>query len=187
MKPKIKEILSDAFAVICILVGFSIHSWPSLCFLLGGSICGSFALFFTLSNHRVHGVTDSQARNWALMMLAVSLIGAILFWRECKQTPNPAESKPVESVSRICAKAGIFAFQAICVCISAGFGQIHFMSDKQLALDSIERLPADASLDAIAERVEFLAALRKGLDQIERGETVPHEEVKRQLATWLSK
>jgi predicted transcriptional regulator len=61
------------------------------------------------------------------------------------------------------------------------------MSDKQLAMDSIERLPADASLDAIAERVEFLAALRKGLAQIERGETVPHEEVKRQLATWLSK
>jgi predicted transcriptional regulator len=61
------------------------------------------------------------------------------------------------------------------------------MSDKQLALDSIERLPENASLDDIAERVEFLAAIRKGLDQIERGETVPHDEVKRQLATWLSK
>jgi predicted transcriptional regulator len=61
------------------------------------------------------------------------------------------------------------------------------MSDKQLALDSIERLPENASLDVIAERVEFLAAIRKGLGQIERGETIPHEEVKRQLATWLSK
>jgi predicted transcriptional regulator len=65
--------------------------------------------------------------------------------------------------------------------------QIRFMSDKQLVLDSIERLPEDANLDVIAERVEFLAAIRKGLGQIERGETVPHEEVKRQLATWLSK
>ncbi|MDE3068032.1 MAG: hypothetical protein KGJ60_10845 [Verrucomicrobiota bacterium] len=61
------------------------------------------------------------------------------------------------------------------------------MSDKQLALKSIERLPEDASLELIAERMEFLAAVRKGLDQIERGETIPHEEVKRQLATWLSK
>jgi predicted transcriptional regulator len=61
------------------------------------------------------------------------------------------------------------------------------MSDKQLALDSIERLPEDASIEVIAERMEFLAAIRKGLDQIERGETVPHEEVKRQLASWLSK
>jgi predicted transcriptional regulator len=61
------------------------------------------------------------------------------------------------------------------------------MSDKQLALDSIERLPEDASLDTIAERMEFLAAIRKGVDQIERGQTVTHDEVKRQLATWLSK
>lgn len=60
------------------------------------------------------------------------------------------------------------------------------MSDKQLVLDSIERLPEDASLETIAERVEFLAAVRKGLAQIERDETVPHDEVKRQLATWLS-
>jgi len=61
------------------------------------------------------------------------------------------------------------------------------MSDKQLVLDSIERMPADASLAVIAERIEFLAAIRKGAAQIERGETVPHEEVKRQLAAWLSK
>jgi hypothetical protein len=73
------------------------------------------------------------------------------------------------------------------ICIFSGFGQIQFMSDKQLALDSIERLPADASLDVIAERVDFLAAIRKGLNQIELGETIPHEEVKRQLAAWLAK
>lgn len=60
------------------------------------------------------------------------------------------------------------------------------MSDKQLVLDSIERLPDDANLDVIAQRVEFLAAVRKGLDQIERGQTIPHDEVKRQLASWLS-
>jgi len=61
------------------------------------------------------------------------------------------------------------------------------MSDKELALDSIRRLPEDARLDTIAERLEFLAAIRKGSEQIERGETVPHEEVKRQMAAWLSK
>ena len=61
------------------------------------------------------------------------------------------------------------------------------MSDKQLVLNSIGRLPDDASLDAIAEQVEFLAAVRKGLDQIERGQTIPHDEVKRQLASWLAK
>ena len=73
------------------------------------------------------------------------------------------------------------------VAIPATFTQCSGMSDKQLALESIQRLPDDASLDAIAERLEFLAAIRKGLNQIERGETVSHEEVKRQLATWLTK
>jgi predicted transcriptional regulator len=62
-----------------------------------------------------------------------------------------------------------------------------FMSDKELALDAVRRLPADAGLDTIAERLGFLAAIRKGIEQIERDETMPHEEVKRQLAAWLSK
>jgi len=61
------------------------------------------------------------------------------------------------------------------------------MSDKQFALETIGHLPDDASRDAIAQRLEFVAALRKGLEQIKNGETVPHEEVKRELATWLSK
>jgi predicted transcriptional regulator len=59
------------------------------------------------------------------------------------------------------------------------------VSDKELALDSIRQLPADAKLDTIAERLDFLAAIHKGLDQIKRDEIVPHEEVKRQLAAWL--
>jgi hypothetical protein len=73
------------------------------------------------------------------------------------------------------------------VAFPAVFRQSSGMSDKQLALESIQRLPEDANLDTIAERLEFLAGIRKGLDQIERGETVSHEEVKRQLATWLTK
>jgi hypothetical protein len=54
------------------------------------------------------------------------------------------------------------------------------MSDKP-----IERLPDEASLEVIAERVEFLTAARKGLDHIERGQTIPHNEIKRQFASWL--
>lgn len=93
MKPKIKEILFDAFAVICVSAGFSIHGWPSFCFLLTGSICGTFALYFTLTNHRVYGVTKSQARYWGWLFFAVSFIGVILFWLERKQPTNPDESK----------------------------------------------------------------------------------------------
>jgi len=60
------------------------------------------------------------------------------------------------------------------------------MTQKELVLDAISELPDEASLDDIAERVEFLAAIRKGLDQLDRGESIPHEEIKRQLATWLT-
>ena len=66
-------------------------------------------------------------------------------------------------------------------------GQLTRMSDKQLALETISQLPDNTPMEEISRRLEFLAAVRKGLDQIERGETVPHEEVKRQLASWLSK
>lgn len=60
------------------------------------------------------------------------------------------------------------------------------MTQKELVLDAISELPDEASLEDIADRVEFLAAVQKGLDQLDRGEGIPHEEVKRQLATWLT-
>lgn len=57
------------------------------------------------------------------------------------------------------------------------------MTQKRLVLEAISDLPDEASLEEIAARVEFLAAIQKGLDQLDRGEGIPHEEVKRQLAT----
>lgn len=61
------------------------------------------------------------------------------------------------------------------------------MSDKQLAIETISQLPDNTPMEEISRRLEFLAAVRKGLDQVENGETIPHDEVKRQLASWLSK
>jgi predicted transcriptional regulator len=61
------------------------------------------------------------------------------------------------------------------------------MTDKQLAVESIQRMPEEASLGDLAERVRFLAGVREGLDAVERGEIVSHEGVKGQLATWLAK
>jgi predicted transcriptional regulator len=53
-------------------------------------------------------------------------------------------------------------------------------------LDAISELPDEASLDEIAARIEFLAAIQKGIDQLDRGEGISDEEVKRQLAAWLT-
>lgn len=60
------------------------------------------------------------------------------------------------------------------------------MTEKQMVLETIRALPDDCSLDDIAERIEFMAAVRKGLDQLDKGESIPHEEVKKQLASWLT-
>ena len=54
-------------------------------------------------------------------------------------------------------------------------------------LDVINQLPDEVSLEQIAEKIEFLAAIQKGMDQLDGGEGVPHDEVKRQLATWLAR
>jgi predicted transcriptional regulator len=63
---------------------------------------------------------------------------------------------------------------------------LSLMSQKELVLEAIQELPDDASIDQIADRVEFIAAIQKGISEIDRGHTVPHEEVKRQLAAWLT-
>ncbi len=60
------------------------------------------------------------------------------------------------------------------------------MTEKEIVLETIRALPDDCSLEEIAERVEFMAAVQKGLDQLDRGEGVPHDEVKRQLVSWLT-
>ena len=59
------------------------------------------------------------------------------------------------------------------------------MTEKEIVLETIRALPDDCSLEEIAERVEFMAAVQKGLDQLDRGESIPHDEVKKQLASWL--
>jgi predicted transcriptional regulator len=60
------------------------------------------------------------------------------------------------------------------------------MTEKEIALETIRALPDNCSLAEIAERIEFMAGVQKGLDQLDRGEGIPHEEVKKQLASWLT-
>jgi len=43
------------------------------------------------------------------------------------------------------------------------------MSDKELVIDAIERLPIDASLAQTRARVEFLAALKEAERSLDRG------------------
>ena len=48
-------------------------------------------------------------------------------------------------------------------------------------VEAIRELPADATVDDAIERLVFLAKIEEGLAQLDRGEGVPHNEVKRRL------
>ena len=60
------------------------------------------------------------------------------------------------------------------------------MTEKEIVLETIRALADDCSLEEIAERIEFMAAVQKGLDQLDRGDGIPHDEVKKQLASLLT-
>ena len=48
-------------------------------------------------------------------------------------------------------------------------------------VEAIRELPVDATVDDAIERLVFLAKIEEGLAQLDRGEGVPHDEVKRRL------
>lgn len=60
------------------------------------------------------------------------------------------------------------------------------MTQKELVLDAISGLPDDASLEEIADRIEFVAAVQRGLEQLDRGEGISNDEIKKQMASWLT-
>ena len=60
------------------------------------------------------------------------------------------------------------------------------MTEKEIVLETIRALPDNCSLGEIAERIEFMAAVQKGLNQLDNGEGIPHDGVKKQLASWLA-
>jgi predicted transcriptional regulator len=49
----------------------------------------------------------------------------------------------------------------------------------------LERLPNDASFEDIQYQVYLLDEVARGSEEIERGEGIEQEEVRRQLAKWL--
>ncbi|MDZ7772851.1 MAG: hypothetical protein U5K31_08950 [Balneolaceae bacterium] len=55
---------------------------------------------------------------------------------------------------------------------------------KQKVLESIEKLPQDASLDDIIERIYFIHKVEVGLKQSEQGDMISHEEVLIRIEKW---
>lgn len=59
------------------------------------------------------------------------------------------------------------------------------LTDKDIAFDLLRRLPDDVSLYEIAQRLEFIAAVRQGLAEFdENKDSISIEQVERELASW---
>ncbi len=59
------------------------------------------------------------------------------------------------------------------------------MSNRDIAIDLIRKLPEDLPLREIAREIDFIAAVREGFEQLERGEGVPAEEVRAMIPSWI--
>lgn len=55
------------------------------------------------------------------------------------------------------------------------------MTDKQLVIDAVSRLPDATPMEAIQEEVDILAAIRRGEESADAGRVVSHDEVKEAL------
>jgi len=61
------------------------------------------------------------------------------------------------------------------------------MSNRELVIDLLNKLPEDAPLEDIVRRIEFVAGIKKGLAEAKRREGVSVEEARRLVREWTSK
>ena len=61
------------------------------------------------------------------------------------------------------------------------------MKRKDPATKTRQELPVSATPSDVQERIRFLAAIDRGLDDIKAGRVVPHQDVKDSLQQWLYK
>lgn len=61
------------------------------------------------------------------------------------------------------------------------------MTDRQMVLEAVHRLPDEANMHQIAEEIAFLAAVREGEQDLKDGRVVSNKEMKRRLDSWFAK
>ena len=61
------------------------------------------------------------------------------------------------------------------------------MTAKQLLIDVAQNLPSGATLRDAIHALDFRLAIEHGLAELDRGEGVPIEEVKTNIAAWAGK
>jgi len=59
------------------------------------------------------------------------------------------------------------------------------MSSKEIIKDLLLRLPDEVSLHQIAQEIEFIAAVRQGMAELDRGDSVTIEQLEKELPSWI--
>jgi len=65
--------------------------------------------------------------------------------------------------------------------------EVFAMSNKEAVIEAVRELPDEVSFEEIIEQIGILAAIRRGEEAADAGRLIPHEEVKKRLASWISK
>lgn len=61
------------------------------------------------------------------------------------------------------------------------------MTNKEIVQDLLRRISDDASLQDITRELEFIAAVRQGVSELDNGDSVSIEEVENELPSWIIK
>jgi predicted transcriptional regulator len=60
------------------------------------------------------------------------------------------------------------------------------MSDREAVIEMVKRLPASISLREILKEIEFIAAVKEGLAEIDQGQGVSIEAVEQMMESWTT-
>jgi predicted transcriptional regulator len=59
------------------------------------------------------------------------------------------------------------------------------MSTREAVQTILQQLPPNVSLHEVAREIEFIAGVREGMAELDRGEGVPIDEVRAKLREWV--
>lgn len=61
------------------------------------------------------------------------------------------------------------------------------MSNRELVIQLVSKLPEDTPLDQIAREIELLAGVNKAREQARKGEGIPAEDARKLIRKWASR
>lgn len=59
------------------------------------------------------------------------------------------------------------------------------MTSKRQIIEALEKLPDEANIEDAMDQLYLLYKIERGMQEIDRGEGIPHEELKKQVSGWF--